>query len=540
MGRCGLTLIAVSYGHADGQYRGHGGVMNRPYKALWTILMLATAIVAQATEPRIALVIGNSQYISGALSNPGNDAKLIGDTLTKLGFDVVLRREADQLTMKRAIEDFGARLTKAGPNAVGLFYYAGHGVQLNGRNYLIPTTAHIEREGDMDIEAVSADWVLEQMQYAQSHVNIVILDACRNNPFKRSMRSMDRGLAVMNAPKGTVIAYSTAPGEVAADGDGRDSPYSSALASAMLKSQDVVEEIFKHVRVSVLDATGGKQTPWEASSLTGDFYFGRSGGKSSMDERPGAPVASTSGPGTTVPTTAAVTTPAANSPAASSPAASSAPSSLNPAVKEIASSVLNRIIQSALPSTLNPGTPSPTSNASTQIAPVPNVPAPNVARPGQYSPPIPYQQTAPQRGPTTPPGYAQPPRVAAAPNAPGSGAIYRNLPITPNDVCANVVGRWRELGMSGEIAVEANHSLAWWRNRSDTRPAATGTWNCQSPPNRRFVFAWSTGAGVETLTLSADGTTLAGSNQRGQRIVSTRVSAVAQQPRWVLLGGARG
>ena len=128
------------------------------------LALLAAAILGPAAampaELRVALVIGNSEYSSGPLPNPANDAKMISETLSNLGFEVVTRRNADQNTMKRAIQDFGARLEKAGPEAVGLFYYAGHGVQLNGRNYLIPTTAQIEREGDVEIEAVSADWVI--------------------------------------------------------------------------------------------------------------------------------------------------------------------------------------------------------------------------------------------------------------------------------------------------------------------------------------------------------------------------------------------
>jgi len=229
--------------------------------------------MAQAEETRIALVIGNSDYASGPLPNPANDAKLIGDALTSLGFDVIARRNADQITMKRAIQEFGSRLEKAGPGAVGLFYYAGHGVQLNGRNYLIPTTARIEREGDVEIEAVSADWVIEQMRYARNRLNIVILDACRNNPFTRSMRSVDHGLATMDAPAGILIAYSTAPGAVAADGTGRNSPYTEALTQAMREMHEPVEQVFKHVRVGVMSATSGRQVPWESSSLTGDFYF---------------------------------------------------------------------------------------------------------------------------------------------------------------------------------------------------------------------------------------------------------------------------
>jgi formylglycine-generating enzyme required for sulfatase activity len=239
---------------------------------LLAVTLLASAAL-QAEETRIALVIGNSDYASGPLPNPANDAKLIGDALTGLGFDVIARRNADQITMKRAIQEFGSRLEKAGPGAVGLFYYAGHGVQLSGRNYLIPTTARIEREGDVEIEAVSADWVIEQMRYARNRLNIVILDACRNNPFTRSMRSVDHGLATMDAPAGILIAYSTAPGAVAADGTGRNSPYTEALTQAMREMHEPVEQVFKHVRVGVMSATSGKQVPWESSSLTGDFYF---------------------------------------------------------------------------------------------------------------------------------------------------------------------------------------------------------------------------------------------------------------------------
>jgi formylglycine-generating enzyme required for sulfatase activity len=239
----------------------------------FTLLTLAFLMpaIAQATETRIALVIGNSDYATGPLANPVNDAKLIGATLTSLGFKVLEFHDADQIKMKRAIQDFGARLDSAGPDAVGLFYYAGHGVQLNGHNYLIPTKANIEREGDVEIEAVSADWVLAQMHY--NRLNIMVLDACRNNPFTRSMRSVTHGLAPMEAPAGTLIAYSTGPGDVAADGNGRNSPYSEALAQLMRTNAEPLEQVFKHVRKDVMNATGDKQVPWELSSLTGDFYF---------------------------------------------------------------------------------------------------------------------------------------------------------------------------------------------------------------------------------------------------------------------------
>src|SRR5581483_5265448 len=173
----------------------------RSVRLTWLVLALLVPCFAQA-EIRIALVIGNSAYRSGSLPNPANDAKLIGGALRHLGFEVNEHDNADQVTMKRAIEEFGARLETAGPVSVGLFYYAGHGLQLSGRNYLVPTTADIEREGDVEIEAVSADWVIEQMRYARNRLDIVILDACRNNPFSRGLRSVDHGLAMMDAPAG--------------------------------------------------------------------------------------------------------------------------------------------------------------------------------------------------------------------------------------------------------------------------------------------------------------------------------------------------
>jgi formylglycine-generating enzyme required for sulfatase activity len=243
-----------------------------------TLLTLAifTPAIAQGTETRIALVIGNSAYSIGPLPNPANDAVLIESALQSVGFKVKRFVNADQNEMKRAIKDFGARLESAGPDAVGLFYYAGHGVQLNGRNYLIPTKASIERAGDVEIEAVSADWVLAQMRNAPNSLNIVILDACRNNPFTRSMRGLEHGLANMDAPTGTLIEFSTAPGEVAADGSGQNSPYSKSLAEAMHERKPV-EQVFKRVRKEVMTETAGKQVPWEQSSLIGDFYFATPG-----------------------------------------------------------------------------------------------------------------------------------------------------------------------------------------------------------------------------------------------------------------------
>ena len=170
---------------------------------LTTLLVLGfvgPALAATTPEARVALVIGNSAYKDVPLANPANDARLMAATLRGLGFEVIERTDVDQKKMKLAIFELGDRLEAAGRDAVGLFYYAGHGVQVNGQNYLIPLKAQIEKERHVAIEAVGAGWVLSQMEFAGNRVNFVILDACRNNPMTRSFRSRLRGLAKMDAP----------------------------------------------------------------------------------------------------------------------------------------------------------------------------------------------------------------------------------------------------------------------------------------------------------------------------------------------------
>lgn len=238
------------------------------------LLFLAAAAPAMA-EKRVALVIGNGKYDGsiGPLVNPPSDANLMADKLGALGFQVIKLVNGDQKAMKRAISDFGEKLFQAGPDAVGLFFYAGHGVQIGGANYLIPVGAELSREADAEIEAVNAEWVLQQMQFAGNNINIVLLDACRNNPLTRSFRSGSSGLARMDAPTGTFIGYSTAPGEVAADGTGKNSPYVTALAAELGQPGVPLEETFRNVRVRVMSETQERQVPWDSSSLTGAFFF---------------------------------------------------------------------------------------------------------------------------------------------------------------------------------------------------------------------------------------------------------------------------
>jgi Caspase domain len=236
---------------------------------------LVVSITFARAEPRIALVIGNGDYQAiSPLANPVSDGRLIAETLESVGFDATLLLNGSQSDIKRAVADFGRRLRSAGPDATGLFYFAGHGVQSRGVNYLLPVDGAIQDEADLDLVGVPADWVLRQLFSAQNRTNIVILDACRDNPFEVLGGMREQGLAEMNAPTGTFIAYASAPGSVAMDGaPGSNSPFTRALSAGMLAKGQPIEQVFKRVRISVLEATEGQQTPWDSSSLTSDFFF---------------------------------------------------------------------------------------------------------------------------------------------------------------------------------------------------------------------------------------------------------------------------
>ena len=222
-------------------------------------------------EKRIALVIGNGDYLQSPLANPVNDARSMARALRSAGFDVILGENLSNKTeMKRLIRDFGFKLNKGG---VGLFYYAGHGIQVEGFNFLVPVNAIINNEEEVEYEAVDAGFVISQMEAADNRLNIVILDACRNNPYARSFRSSKQGLSGMSAPTGTLIAYATSPGSVAIDGSGVNGLYTQELLAQISKPDLQIESVFKNVRGEVVKKSYGKQTPWESSSLIGDFYF---------------------------------------------------------------------------------------------------------------------------------------------------------------------------------------------------------------------------------------------------------------------------
>jgi Caspase domain len=229
---------------------------------------------SQYQEKRLALVIGNGNYLSGMpLANPENDAKAMKDALQSVGFIVYEYENLNQSQMKKAMDDFGEKLKG---NDVGLFFYAGHGIQSKGYNFLIPVDAKLQSEQQVEYDCVQADRVLALMDASGTKVNIIILDACRNNPFERSWTrsTTGRGLAFMNAPTGSLIAYATSPGSTASDGSGNNGLYTSAILESIKIPDITIIEMFQNVRNIVSQKSNHKQTPWESTSLIGNFYFG--------------------------------------------------------------------------------------------------------------------------------------------------------------------------------------------------------------------------------------------------------------------------
>jgi hypothetical protein len=234
-------------------------------------LDLPVTTTPRPSQPRLALVIGNTKYPNSPLRNPANDARAIADLLRQLDFTVSLWLDADQRTMERAVEDFTNRVP---PGSMGLFYFSGHGVQIEGSNYLIPIGGVFHEPSDLRYRAVPADWVLARMDDAGMDMKVLILDACRDNPFgQKGTRTLRRGLAIMEAPKGSLIAYATSPGKTALDGEGPHSPYTTQLLRQLPVPGRIMESMFKAVREAVQRETNDQQTPWETSSVTGDFYF---------------------------------------------------------------------------------------------------------------------------------------------------------------------------------------------------------------------------------------------------------------------------
>jgi len=256
-------------------------------------MLVSSANDIYADDSKDALIIGNGRYLHAAvLKNPVNDALDIARTLKKLDFKVRLLTDASKDEIETAVEEFIANLKNN--KGTGLFYYAGHGSQLEGDNYLIPVDTNVEEEAELKYKGFKITKLLDEMKKANNETNIIILDACRDNPFagdfqtasrsltgseegiralKRKGPKLNSGLSKLDAPPNTLLAYATAPGKVAKDGVSRNSPYTTMLIEAIQKEGITVEQVFKEVRSKVLEVTNGEQVPWESSSLVSDFYF---------------------------------------------------------------------------------------------------------------------------------------------------------------------------------------------------------------------------------------------------------------------------
>ena len=234
-------------------------------------LSLWTGAASAQQENRVALIIGNGAYQNAeALKNPLNDARAMAKVLRESGFEVILRENVTRHALSAALREFSGKLV---PGGVGLFYYAGHGIQARGLNYLIPIDAMLSSEDELKYETIDVNDVLGRLDEARTRLSLVILDACRDNPFARRFRSTGRGLAQTDAPRGTVIAYATAPGDTAADGDGDNGLYTAELLKAIAVPGLKLEEVFKRTIDGVARASANKQTPWVSSSFRGDFVF---------------------------------------------------------------------------------------------------------------------------------------------------------------------------------------------------------------------------------------------------------------------------
>lgn len=227
----------------------------------------------QGPEQRVALVIGNANYQNAPqLANPDDDAHSMAQFLNSAGFEVVAATDLTQNDMLRVVQDFSAKVASRGPNTVAMVYYAGHGVQLAGENYLIPVDAKVSSPTELVNNSVRLVDVMSTLETIPSRMRIVILDACRNNPFPQ-INDAGRGLAIVDAPNGSIVGYSTAPGAEAQDGTNGHSPYTQAFLNVAREPNVPIEQLFKRVRLEVNQSTSGAQIPWESSSLTSDFTF---------------------------------------------------------------------------------------------------------------------------------------------------------------------------------------------------------------------------------------------------------------------------
>jgi hypothetical protein len=441
---------------------------------------------------RIALVIGNGAYTKAPpLKNPPNDARDMAATLRTLGFDVTSGINTNQRDMKRLIREFGQKLKTGGS---GLFYYAGHGVQSKGRNYLVPVDADIQSEAEVEDSGVDASLVLNYMDDAQNGLNIVILDACRNNPFARSFRSASEGLAQVDAPTGTLIAYATAPGRVASDGTGQNGLYTSELLKQMRVPGLSATEMFMRVRAEVMKQTGNKQVPWEASSLVGTFYF--SGSKND-----GSPA--------TLPANEVKVDPMAFELSYWETIKNSTNADDFKAYLEkypsgqFASLAKNRIASLDAPTKPVESRATPANDSATELAFWDSV-----------------------KNSTSADDYRA--YLEKYPN--GAFVVLAKRRLEPleatekekakEEIARNIAGTWN-YGHFGKLMMMADGTCTW-----NNTPA--GTWAFTDTNHRLIKFTWTGGAAgaASMMTLSADGERLEGTESRGLPMVFTRIRGV--------------
>lgn len=244
-----------------------------------TLIWMSALVFNAHAGNRLALVIGNSNYLhTSPLRNPANDADLIGAKLNEIGFEVLMSKNVTLSNAQQLINSFAKKIKAIGDDGIVLFYYAGHGIQLNGDNYIVPVDADLQSETDIILQGINTSIILKIIELSGAKTNVIVLDACRNNPFPAVSRSVAKGLAQMESPSGSFIAYSTSPGEVALDGTGKNSPYTEALAEFITDPSLTLEAVFKKVRRKVYFQTDEAQTTWESTSLIDEVYLVDRGG----------------------------------------------------------------------------------------------------------------------------------------------------------------------------------------------------------------------------------------------------------------------
>ncbi|WP_338827954.1 caspase family protein [Bradyrhizobium sp. 27S5] len=252
-------------------------MLRRSFLSLIVPAAILLGTVPALAENRLALVIGQSAYkFVPALPNPANDASAMSQMLTDAGFAVTAASDLSQDEMRARISDFAGQVAAKGADTVALVFYAGHGLQIDGENYLVPVDVDPKREADIPIQAVRLNDILNTLTSVPSRMRIVLLDACRNNPFPELSKTAGHGLAIVDArvgAPGTFVSFSTSPGAEAEDGSGANSPYTTALLASAKEPGIPIEDTFKRVRLAVYKVTDGRQTPWDSSSLTDDFRF---------------------------------------------------------------------------------------------------------------------------------------------------------------------------------------------------------------------------------------------------------------------------